>query len=207
MTKPNVATPVLVPLFLRGKFLEIGVCFVWMIGASFAVWTLSGVGPLAMLDAVYSAGRHAASSGDGVLKAVVENGAQKSVAAPGIAITVISIQTLLTFCIRHRSWIDSFAIASVAARFWTYHGTYDNIVLVFLLVAVALRFQGDPSRQNILAFGLVAVSLWTPARLWSIPLSDLVQSTIWMLATFLLFGQAIDQIASSQTVDSRITTE
>jgi len=43
---------------------------------------------------------------------------------------------LLLYLWRQAPIITHFAIASVAARFWTYHSNYDNVIVAFLLLAL-----------------------------------------------------------------------
>ena len=62
--------------------------------------------------------------------------------------------------------LATFAIASVAGRLWTYHKNYDNVMLVFLLVALArTAWQRDRSTVARWMFWVVGISLWTPSSL------------------------------------------
>lgn len=60
------------------------------------------------------------------------------------------------------SLINQFAIASVIGRLWTYHRVYDNVMLLFLYLAVLELTMEKPNRPNIFMLCLLGFSLWIP---------------------------------------------
>jgi hypothetical protein len=73
-------------------------------------------------------------------------------------------------------------------RLWSYHHNYDDVMLIFLVVALGRLVLARPSPWTVLAFGVVGLSLWIPVRSWHKPYPmalQIAQMTSW------LFGLAI----------------
>lgn len=87
---------------------------------------------------------------------------------------------------------DQLALASLTARFFIYHAHYDNVILVFVLIALWNRtnFETKWSKEQVL-FGLFVISLIIPARFleWGYPfygISFVYQLSIWGYSGFYL---------------------
>jgi hypothetical protein len=78
---------------------------------------------------------------------------------------VLATGCALIFLWRQASMLTLFALAGVTARLWTYHRGYDDLIGVFLLLAlgvIGLERQRDAA---IAAFLVMGLTLWLPARL------------------------------------------
>jgi hypothetical protein len=97
---------------------------------------------------------------------LLQLGLDRKVVTPLLAAIVLVPTVALLWAGRHRPLLDLFAIAAVAGQLWTYHKSYDNVMLVFLLVALGARALRNPA--DVLAgfsFLLVGASLWLPASI------------------------------------------
>ena len=74
-----------------------------------------------------------------------------------------------------------YAIASVAARFWTYHLNYSNLILAFLPLALWRRSTGPVNRWAVGLFFLVTASLWIPAKVADLPAGQVAEQVVWLI--------------------------
>jgi len=77
----------------------------------------------------------------------------------------------------------AFAIAGVAARLWTYHKTYDDLIVGFVLVALARVAVMVSGRRKLVAaalFLLVGASLWVPPRVGATELFRPAKLVAWL---------------------------
>ncbi len=70
--------------------------------------------------------------------------------------------------LRSRSTLQLFALMAVAGRMWTYHQQYDNVMLVFLLIALGERFVSSPGRTAFVAFAICGISDHTPFQVFQV---------------------------------------
>jgi hypothetical protein len=56
------------------------------------------------------------------------------------------------------------AILCVMARLWMYHRRYDDMMLVFLLLALAIAALEHEKKTSFIPFCLVGATLWLPLR-------------------------------------------
>jgi hypothetical protein len=115
-----------------------------MVAATNDVWLVTGANPIRWLR----------DAGMNVQMAV------KLCAAIGIAAALGLMHRF-----RAASLDVLFAIAAVVSRFWTYHKSYDDLILIFVMVPVA-RAAFERHRAGLwLVLLLLGVSLWVPSRL------------------------------------------
>jgi hypothetical protein len=82
-----------------------------------------------------------------------------------------------------------FAIAAVAARFWSYHRTYDNLIVVFLLLALGSLAWSRNKAVLWAAFLLAGLSLWAPAQFTDHESFQLLQMLAWPACLAVLLYQ------------------
>src|SRR5262249_35288815 len=119
------------------------------------------------------------------------SGINPKVATLVTMVIVVIPAILLMRSSRVQAPLTSFAIAAVAGRLWTYHRYYDDMMLVFLVIALgvlALRHQS--CRLLWMAFLAVGVSVWTPGRVIVLPAFQLVQISTWFIGTTILLVYA-----------------
>ena len=80
-----------------------------------------------------------------------------------------------------------FAIATVWARLWTYHKSYDDVMLVFVMIPLGvLAFARPSSRRAMAAFAAMGVLAWIPGRVLGTPEVQVLQLMVWPLALAVL---------------------
>jgi hypothetical protein len=89
-------------------------------------------------------------------------GASYNVAMPLAALVGLIALGVLLWRWRKATPLTLLAIAATVSRLWSYHYVYDDVMLVFLLVALGRLALTHRSLGTVLAFGLVGLSLWTP---------------------------------------------
>jgi hypothetical protein len=102
----------------------------------------------------------------GLVGPLLALGLSRKLVTPVLAIGVLLPAVALLWAFRRRSLPTLFAIAAVAARFWSYHKGYDNGMMVFLLAPLLAAWLREP-RNLLVGAGalLVGASLWMPAGL------------------------------------------
>lgn len=93
------------------------------------------------------------------------------------ALAMIALLVIFSvYIIRNRVSLDiwdQMAIASITARFFIYHNHYDNVMLIFILIALLKRvsFAEGQKNKTFYLVALTIVSLVTPARflIWEAP--------------------------------------
>ena len=88
----------------------------------------------------------------------------RKVATPLAAITGFLLAGVLMWLWRNGRTLTLFAIAATTGRLWSYHHPYDDVTLIFLIVALGELVLTHRSRGTVFAFCLVGLSLWRPYR-------------------------------------------
>ena len=100
----------------------------------------------------------------------------------------ISVTFVLLIVWQKANTLTQAAIAAVAARSWTYHNLYDNVIVALLLLAIAAAAHRHHSKTAWIMFGLIGLSLWAPARLTQYDWFIQYQFAIWFVGlVFLLW--------------------
>jgi len=190
MSKPNLSIPFLVPFLVRGRWLTLCTCALYMLTASLVVWWASHVDPISMLGKVNNALNYSAAAGRDPVAMAINSGIDPVWALRTIAIAVVGVYCWIVLRSPKRTWLELFAGASVASRLWTYHRHYDNVILVFLLTALVIKAIRSPDSITVGCFLIVGLSLWVPARVHLLPHFDTIQMIIWPTALFVVFRYA-----------------
>lgn len=73
-------------------------------------------------------------------------------------------------------------MAGVLARVFAYHQLYDNVLILFLLLALARNYFDKHRWMDLAVFSTVLLSLWLPGRLTHILAVQVAQIAIWCAA-------------------------
>jgi hypothetical protein len=165
MFKPTIGIPFLLPFFAKQRWRTLAVAVIYMIVGSCFTWAMTKANPLTMLMQMQEGGQPYTAEQVGVAGILAHLGASNNVklaltACYGGAVLITMVMT------RHRSMLFQFGLAGLSARFWTYHGEYDNLILIFLLLACAEAAIQDGGPLVTAAFWLLALSLWAPDRVY-----------------------------------------
>lgn len=160
LLKPTISLPFLLPFLVKKKgrallIAALTVCALWAITA-----VVTKTPPYDLLKEWLAAASALKFEGDGPAHWF----AQKGIPRSAFTVLTILVSVPLIFWLRKESWILLFGVTSVAARFWTYHRFYDNILLVFLMTAfIDTTHQKVSPRWFWPAFGVLALTMWPPA--------------------------------------------
>jgi Glycosyltransferase family 87 len=77
----------------------------------------------------------------------------------------------------------TFAFLAIVSRLYTYHGSYDDVLLAFLVIHLSsLALAPTASTQKILVWLLVGLSLWLPFSVYVPATARWIQSLCWFAA-------------------------
>ncbi len=162
--KPILSGPFGLPFLLplRGRALA-ALAGVFLLANAFAWWQ-TGAPPIEMLLQMIHLGQTVITNSYGPMNTLNQLGVPIVAAEWIAALGSVAAAAWLMARWSGAPLLVHFAIAAVAARFWSYHQLYDNLVLVFLLVALGDLASRWPSRARGAAFLAVGLSLWAPGK-------------------------------------------
>lgn len=186
MIKPTIAAPFAVALIVSGRYRAAGAAAVYGVVATAATWAITGAEPLRMLGQMSE--QAAIYVGDGTLGLVDVLGAlgMSSSAQVALAPIIVAVPGLALMAWARPSLPLAFAVAAVWGRLWTYHKSYDDVMLVFLLVPLGVLAFERRSGPATAAFAAMGVLAWLPGRLLAVPEVQLLQLALWPVALALL---------------------
>jgi hypothetical protein len=124
---------------------------------------------------------------------LVDLGINTEIVTIVLSLIAIILGSIIFYFLRDFSLLTLFAIAAVIGRVFTYHRSYDNVMLVFLLLAVLQLAFSNPHWFNILIAALVGLTLWLPPVVEKIVPHywNILQMMIWLLALIYLVIMAL----------------
>jgi hypothetical protein len=186
LIKPTMSAPFAVALLLTRRYKAAGMAAAYGIVASAVTWMVTGADPLHMLRQMAQAAALYAGDGTiGVNNVLIALG----VSAKGVALMplVVALPAMALIALSRSSLPVAFAIAAIWGRLWTYHKSYDDVMLVFLLVPLGVfAFTGARSRAAAVAFFAIGILAWIPGRMLALPAVQLMQLAVWPAALILL---------------------
>jgi hypothetical protein len=164
LAKPIIAGPFCVPMLFRREWKVIGLLAAYLVVADAVIWAVTKTNPVEMLLQMLRAGQGYMTDAYGPMNALIGMGMSQQHALAVTAVVVFSIGAILMW-----RWVEApllvhFAIASVAGRLWTYHKLYDNVMLVFLLVAAGELAFRSRRPACFAVFLLIGLTLWAPGK-------------------------------------------
>lgn len=184
MTKPNISAFYFFIPFVYRQFNAIIVFLIYLIFGSIFISTIVRLYPLEMMADLFQQFKFfvaSGSSGISTLKSIGFDPIIAMVILGGFGIiAMIAIFRLCSAC----SLLTLFASASVIGRIVTYHRIYDNVMLIFLLLAVMEIAWIKMDKLSFFMMLGVGLSLWLPAQVLELNygLSNLISSGIWLTA-------------------------
>jgi len=193
--KPTLGGPFALALLMHRRFTSLAVAAAWMVAASLITWWAIATNPVEILSQMFAASRGVLSAVNGPARYAIAAGADPVVATKISGLIAGVLGTLALFLARRQNLLTLFAIAAVTARFWMYRFVYDESILLFLLVALALAALRSRSHLATAAFLAVGMSLWMPARLTDHLAFQLFQQCTWAtgVIVLLIWGQGWEQ--------------
>ena len=182
MVKPNISAPYFLILMIHKRFKAILAFFIYIIFGSINIWIITKVTPIYMLNKIFKQSKYFADKGYSGIHAFTGLGFDPKQATLLLAIIGLLIITIVIYLCRNYSLLNLFAICSVIGRVCIYHRIYDNLMLMFLLLALIKIFFDNPNKLNLFFLSLVALSLWLPAIIIDIANLEFIQILTWITA-------------------------
>jgi hypothetical protein len=186
MSKINIATPFILPFVFRKETKVVAAAAAYMLGATLLVafWVHSPPWTMMKLWTAAAQRNNGVAYGPASLLTCV--GMSPDTAARGCAVVVLSVAVAVLAMLRKLPILTLFGLAAGFGRLWTYHRVYDNVMLAFLLVALADLHFRTKLRSVGLAWLLVGLTLWIPIRSMDVPIVHLIHVLIWIAAMIVL---------------------
>lgn len=180
LIKPTIAGPFVLALLIAGRYRAVGVSVLSILGAAVLVWVRTHTNPVEMCLQMLASGAEFVDDSQGLIRPLLALGLGRQLVTPVLAAGILLPATLLMIRFRHGSLLELFAIAAVTARLWSYHKSYDDMMLIFLLAPLLAAWLRYP--HNLLAGAaalLVGITLWAPASLMHRPSLASAELLIW----------------------------
>jgi hypothetical protein len=188
LAKPTISAPYFLGLIIHRKFKSF---FVAIFYISFATFYISWLTKLDLNDVIFrflDQIKYVADDGFSWINILINLGLNVELSILLLGAISISLIILIFYWLRDFSLLIIFGIASAIGRIFTYHRVYDDIMLVFLLLALLQLAFSQPHWLNILILTVVGLTLWLPASFQNVaaPYWLVLQIIIWSLALIYL---------------------
>ena len=187
MLKPSFTLPFGLLLLCRRKWRAVAVAGTYVLVGGLLVCWMTHTAPESFMSQMQADAPRYVLDLPGLLKGLVLAQVPLKVALPGlILIFLIATGWWVIYTGARATTLDHLAIAGLAARLFTYHRPYDDLLLVFLLVALTVRCVNRPTQFLVMATLAVGLSLWLPLGFgWKWPFAA-IQHLCWVSGTVVL---------------------
>ena len=195
LIKPTIAAPFALALVVTGRYRAAAAAAAYGAAACAFTWSVTGALPHHMLQQMASSA--AKYVGDGTLGVMDMLAAFGIVSAAQVALTpiIVTLPAMALLAASRHSLTLAFAVAAVWGRLWTYHKSYDDVMLVFLLGPLGVIAFHERSRTAAAAFAAVGVLAWIPGRLLAGQEVQVIQLLAWPAALVVLVLLARGRLA------------
>jgi hypothetical protein len=184
--KPTVSAPFLVLLLADRRYRALVVMMVLAIASVALSVALTGTGPWTLVRESLEGTARFAKAPYAIWQLLRALGTGTAVAlAVNAAVFVIPFAVVLWRAVTQRtleaSWLSLAALAGLVARLFTYHNSIDNVLLTFLVLALArVAVDRHDARATALATAVV-LSVLLPLVWTNSLMGHLLLYTIWLL--------------------------
>jgi hypothetical protein len=161
---------------------------IYVLIADAAIWLLTKTNPIEMTLQMLRATQGYMQVGYGPMTRLRSAGLPQSVAVSLTAVTVGAAAAIVTWGWAKSPLLSQYAIAAVAGRLWTYHQLYDNLMLLFLLLALGDLALRMGRKLHWCAFAAVGISLWAPGRWCDFAAFQNFQMLTWIIGLAVLLA-------------------
>jgi hypothetical protein len=186
LLKPSISALYFFILVIKKRINAVFACCVYIVIASSIIGMLVKVSPIYMVEKMITVSQYYVNSGYSGINVLTNFGINPLMATMLLAVLATAIIIGIFYLFKDNSLLFFFAIVSVMGRLWTYHLIYDNVMLIFLLLALINLTFNQSNKSNILILTLVLLSLSLPAKVTDLPFAQIIQSTIWIVGFFYL---------------------
>jgi Glycosyltransferase family 87 len=189
LVKPTLAGPFFLAMVIRRRWPAVFSCAAYLTVCSIVTWVVVATPPWEMLRQLLRVGAVIGDQGSAnlasVLIGMVEDRRLATMAAMLIGLAPMAL--LLISRIGQES-NAAYAVAAVVSRMWTYHKTYDDIILAFVLIglgAYALKKHRVDAASGAM-FVILGVTLWLPPRIVDTSAVSAVRTAICLVSLTVL---------------------
>ena len=182
MTKPSSSVLFLLPAVLQRRSLALGTCALVLAAATaFGAWWL--VIPAHVQFAQFDrASLAVVGDGANVVLNWLSQGLSAKAARNVLGILGAGLALAAAWRLHRRDPLALFGVLAVVSRLFTYHRAYDDVLIVFLLIAFGARAFGIGHTTWWKAGWVVCgLTLWLPYTLYVPAWAQSVQIVCWML--------------------------
>jgi hypothetical protein len=193
LAKPSISAPYILSLAIYRKVNPILIAFSYIVFATLYIAWLTRLNFGNVLSRFLDQIKYVADDGFSGINILISLGFNKNLAILLLVAIATGISVVIFQKLRYAPLLTLFASASVIGRVFIYHRIYDDVMLVFLLLALLkLAFQ-FPNRYNIASIALTGLTLWLPASVQNrIPYWPSIQIFIWLsLLFYLVLNKAV----------------
>jgi hypothetical protein len=190
LTKVTLAAPFAVALVFSKYIKTVATACIYIACASGAVALNVHSDPVTMMRGMFSAAEHVVNQGYSLINPLMLLGMNARLAMIIAAVGTIGIGSAVMWLIRREPLLTQFAIAGVVSRLWTYHVHYDNLIMLFLLMA--LGTLPKQSKSVRITFAVAGLALWAPARACDFAAFRVFQLVAWIACSAILVVCARD---------------
>jgi len=184
LTKVTLAAPFAVALLFSKYIKTVATACIYIACASSAVALNVHSDPVTMLLGMFSAAEHVVNQGYSLINPLMLLGMNARLAMIIAAVGTIAIGSAVMWLIRREPLLTQFAIAGLVSRLWTYHMHYDNLIMLFLLMALGTMPKQSQSLR--LAFAVVGLAIWAPAKACDFAAFRAFQLVAWIACSAIL---------------------
>jgi hypothetical protein len=186
--KPTISVPFGLPFLAQRQWKAISGLAIYLLIATAAIWLLTKTNPVEMTLQMLRATQAYMQVGYGPMNLLMSAGLPQSVAVLLAAVTLGAAAAIVTWGWAKSPLLNQYAIAAVAGRLWTYHQLYDNLMLVFLLLALGDLALQTGRKAHWCGFAAVGISLWAPGRWCDFVAFQNFQMLTWITALAVLLA-------------------
>lgn len=179
LLKPNISALYFFIPIIKKRINAVIACCLYIVVSSSIIGLIVKVSPIYMIEKVVKVSQYYVDRGYSGINVLLKFGINPLLATILLAIVATVVTVWLFYLFKDCSLLFLFAIASGIGRLWTYHLIYDNVMLVFLLLAIIeLNFK-RPNRFNLLVLILLCLTLLIPTFITYSIHAQIIQSIVW----------------------------
>ena len=190
LIKPTISVPFAVALLITGRHKAAVAATIYGAVATAVTWVVTGASPLHMLQQMAASASNYVDAGTvGVTDMLAAFGIVSS-AQVALTPVIVGIPAAAVMVMSRHSLTLAFAVAAVWGRLWTYHKSYDDVMLVLLLLPLGVVAFSTRSRVALVSFAAIGALAWIPGRLLALPEIQMLQLLVWPVALIALIFTA-----------------
>ncbi len=163
-------------------------------------WWLTATSPMTMLSQMFQQSADWDAGDNGLIGLCLKAGLPRDLTTKLGLLLGVTLSLLIAVMYRKAPWLTQAALLTVIARLWMYHRRYDDCMLLFLLLALALLTKLRPKLLHLALFLMVGLTLWIPLKEeHQIPLVILWKVLTWIAAAIVVAIQPTESRAAAMT--------